>query len=79
MRASYKYLTVIGVGIILTLTLVSGCLFHQNKVYESQNRKLIIQNDSIMSVNIELKNFLEQRNSSAIKTSTKGFKEEGQK
>jgi hypothetical protein len=42
-------------SIIVILAIVSGCLYHQNKKYESQNRKLIIQNDSIQSVNIELK------------------------
>lgn len=46
-------------GIILTLLLISGCLYHQKKAFQQQNRELIIQNDSIIAVNIKLQNALQ--------------------
>jgi transcription termination factor Rho len=46
-------------GIIAVLIVVSGWLATQNRQYQSHNRKLIIQNDSIMAVNIELLQVLE--------------------
>jgi hypothetical protein len=42
------------IGIVLLLGTVPGCLYSENKKYEIQNRNLILQNDSIQSVNIEL-------------------------
>lgn len=36
------------------LVVVSGCLFSQNIEYKSANRKLILQNDSLMSVLINM-------------------------
>ena len=42
------------IGIVLLLGTVSGCLYSEKKKYEIQNRNLILQNDSIQSVNIEL-------------------------
>jgi len=53
------------IGIVLLLGTVPGCLYSENKKYEIQNRNLILQNDSIQSVNIELNNSLKlksQRN-----------------
>jgi hypothetical protein len=38
----------------LALLVISGCLYHQNKSYKSRNRQLILENDSILSVNLEL-------------------------
>lgn len=43
-------------GIIMLLIIVCGCLYKQNRTYRQENRRLIIENDSIMSVNIELSN-----------------------
>jgi hypothetical protein len=79
MRVSYKKILIISGGIILTLSMISGCLFQQNRKYEMQNRDLIIQNDSIMSVNIELKNFLKRENAPPIKASSTSFKEENKR
>jgi hypothetical protein len=73
-----KYVLILLFGIILTLTLVSGYLFRQNKMYEGRNRNLIIQNDSILSANIEMKNFL-QKNVSSLKASSTRLKEEKSK
>lgn len=52
----------LGSGIV-ALTLFSGILYKQSQSMERENRKLIIQNDSIMSVNIELKNSLIRKSS----------------
>lgn len=52
--------------ITVTLASLSGVLYHRNKNYEYENRRLIIQNDSIMSVNIELKNAINLKFPSAV-------------
>lgn len=48
------------VMLLLCLTVasvtVNGILFQQNRSYKHQNRELILQNDSILSVNLELIN-----------------------
>jgi hypothetical protein len=59
----------------MMLTVITGCLFQENRKYKTENRKLIIQNDSIMSANIELKNFLQQR-SLPVKASSLSLKKE---
>jgi len=41
-------------AIIATLVIVSGCLFKQTIDYKSENRQLILQNDSLTGVVIEL-------------------------
>jgi len=41
--------------IVSTLLCISGFLFIENRFYKNQNRALFLQNDSIMSENIELK------------------------
>jgi hypothetical protein len=46
----------------LVLFVVSGFLYHQNSSFKKENRRLIIANDSIISVNIELKNALTDKN-----------------
>ena len=40
---------------LVLVTTVGSCLYNENKYYKKANRELIIQNDSIISVNIELK------------------------
>jgi hypothetical protein len=40
---------------LVLLTTVGSCLYSENRYYKKANRELIIQNDSIISVNIELK------------------------
>ena len=60
---------------LIILALLSGVLYHQSRTYESENRRLIIQNDSIMSVNIELKNTLMGKSSfTGNKITEKTFK-----
>ncbi len=41
--------------IIIILTIFIGSLLAHNKSYKQENRGLVIQNDSILSVNAELK------------------------
>lgn len=73
MNVSNKNILVFAGAIILLLAVISGCLFQQNRKYAAENRRLIIQNDSIMSVNIELKQFL-KKESATGKTSSLGLK-----
>ncbi|MGZ8544782.1 MAG: hypothetical protein ACXWV0_05770 [Flavisolibacter sp.] len=56
-QISYKrsYLLLV-LAIALVLATTAGSYFYsENKYYRKANRQLIIQNDSIISVNIELK------------------------
>lgn len=46
--------------VIMGLLSLSGCLFKQSTSYRLLNRELILENDSLISVNIELKKELEQ-------------------
>lgn len=50
----------LAVGLILALMVtsiaVNGILYQQNRSYKHHNRELILQNDSILSVNLELVN-----------------------
>ncbi len=41
--------------LILSLTATLGYFYSQNRLYQQKNRALIIQNDSILSVNVELR------------------------
>ena len=45
-------------GVVLISLLVNGMLYRQYQSYKHQNRTLILQNDSILSVNLELINDL---------------------
>jgi hypothetical protein len=45
--------------IILVLLGINGCLYQKNKAYSRENRQLIIQNDSLLSINIELNEALQ--------------------
>lgn len=51
-------------SIVIVLTVVTGYLYQQNKNYKTQIRELIIQNDSIMSVNIKLTDALKLKSGS---------------
>lgn len=57
MKFNYSLLLVFFVTALLAL---SGCLFKQSVSYKLKNRELILQNDSLISVNIELKKELEK-------------------
>ena len=46
---------------ILALSFLSGFLYKQKNGVQEHNRQLIIQNDSILSVNILLKDSLKQK------------------
>ncbi|WP_315822888.1 hypothetical protein [Paraflavitalea speifideaquila] len=52
---------------ILALLSLSACLFKQRVSYKLKNRELILQNDSLMSVNIELKRELEKVQENSLK------------
>jgi len=49
------------IGGVIILTGATGFLYRQNKLYQKKNRELILKNDSVLSVNIELMNALQQR------------------
>lgn len=46
--------------VIMGLLGLSGCLFKQSTHYQVRNRALILENDSLMSENIELRRELEK-------------------
>ena len=59
--------------VVVLLLLVNGSLYLQNRYYRQENRQLIISNDSIISVNIELKSALNgSLNNGVKKTSYEG-------
>lgn len=43
-------------GVVVASVAANGILYQQNRSYRNQNRELILQNDSILSVNLELIN-----------------------
>lgn len=45
--------------IVSVLFFVIGFLFVENTFYKNENRKLLLQNDSVMSANIELKDIVD--------------------
>ena len=45
---------------VMGLLALSGCLFKQGISYRLKNRELILENDSLISVNIELKRELQK-------------------
>lgn len=53
-------LLIAALGFVILLLLFCGSLYKQNKTYQQENRRLIIENDSIMSVNIELSNSIKK-------------------
>jgi hypothetical protein len=64
------------IGALLALAIAFGFLYRQNRVYQQKNKNLIIQNDSILSVNIELTKALQQRAVPASKKQSVSFKGE---
>ena len=48
-------------GAVIVLCIVTGFLYSVKRVVQEENRMLIIQNDSIMSANIVLKDSLRQK------------------
>lgn len=56
--------------IVLGLVVLNVSLYSRNKAYQQANRQLIIQNDSILSINIELNEVLNS-NQKQIKASSK--------
>lgn len=52
-----KSLPVVILFILMVVSIaVNGVLYQQNQSYRHHNRELILQNDSILSVNLELAN-----------------------
>ena len=60
---------------VVLLATAGSFLYSQNRYYKKANRELIIQNDSIISVNIKLKSALNGNMKSASKSSFE-FKKE---
>jgi CHASE3 domain sensor protein len=56
----YAFVLSLG-GIIVILGIASASLYRQNKEYKHVNRQLIIQNDSVLAANIELKKALNEK------------------
>jgi hypothetical protein len=56
------------------LLLVTVCLYRKNRSYMEQNRQLILQNDSIISVNIELLRSLQPLHAAQISKQLKTVK-----
>lgn len=56
-----RTISVVLLIMVTILSIVSGCLFRGKKEAEYRNRQLIIQNDSVMSANIELLNALQSK------------------
>ena len=50
-------------GMLAILVIATGFLYQQKTFFQKQNRELIIQNDSIVGVNINLTNALETKES----------------
>lgn len=62
----------------VVLCTISAFLYQENKTYQYENRRLILVNDSVLSENLELKNTLLQKPSSAlIKNGRENFQNEG--
>jgi hypothetical protein len=52
-----KSLPVVILFVLMVVSVtVNGILYQQNRTYRHHNRELILQNDSILSVNLELIN-----------------------
>ena len=51
---------------VVLLLALNAYLLHSNNRYRQQNRTLILQNDSILSVNLELKQGHQNGQSSAL-------------
>jgi hypothetical protein len=62
-------------AVLKLLNTASGYIYNKNRNYQHENQRLIILNDSILSENIELKNALQRKKTSAVfKTVREHFK-----
>jgi predicted solute-binding protein len=52
----------------MMLIFTSTYLYRENRSYQLENHRLIVSNDSILSVNIELKNQLQQKGRAAMRS-----------
>lgn len=48
-------------GLAIAATASSALLYQRNQLYQNSNRELILQNDSLMSVTIELQKALQHK------------------
>lgn len=48
-------------GLTVAATASTAVLYHRNELYLNTNRQLLLQNDSIMAVNIELQKALQHK------------------
>lgn len=65
-------------GLFILFITTSGYLYHENKSYQHENQRLIIQNDSILSENIELKNRLQHKGTAVTENIERHFKSKEQ-
>ncbi|MFT3910445.1 MAG: hypothetical protein QM737_13555 [Ferruginibacter sp.] len=61
-------------GLLVVLVFTTGYFYKQSKCYQKHNRELIIQNDSIIGVNINLTDELETRQSNSKEGSIANIK-----
>lgn len=64
------------IAAVITLAVLSVYLYSENRYFKSTNKSLILQNDSIMSVNIELESALKNtsRNGKAAMSLNAGIR-----
>jgi hypothetical protein len=76
----FKTILFLLLSTFVVLTTASGYLYNQNKNYQYENQRLIIVNDSILSENLELKNWVRQNKSSTVlKVPSENFKTKASK
>jgi hypothetical protein len=60
-------LTKILLACCVVLVILLSVSYRRNQIYKADNTRLILLNDSIMSVNIELKDVIESADTSKVK------------
>lgn len=65
-------LTFVFLFLFVALMATTGLLYLQNRFYKQQNRELIIQNDSILSANLELKRSMQTTGSKQVSQQQEG-------
>jgi hypothetical protein len=58
--------SVVSAAFVIALVILNGCLLKQNISYKWENRKLILQNDSLMAVTIQLNQAMSKKKSDSL-------------